>query len=91
MSVAVVAAGAGVIVPTVHGCLDEAVPPPGKQQQQTTQMMMGITTKNTKPPTATPTIMPTTLTTPRGLEWVIWVNIGFVGENSCWGGILGLV
>ena len=63
MIVAVVAAGAGVIVPTVCGCLE--------QQQQTTQMMTGITTKSTKFPTVTPTIMPTMLTTPRGLEWVI--------------------
>ena len=73
-TVAVAAAGVGVVVVTVRGCLDEEAAAPATQQNQTTQMMMGITTKSTRTPTVTPTIIPTMLTTPRGLESVWYSN-----------------
>ena len=68
---AVAVAGAGVVVVTVRGCLDEEAAAPATQQKQTTQMTMGITTESTKTATATPTIIPTMLTTPRGLEYMV--------------------
>jgi len=72
-TVAVAAAGAGVVVVTVRGCLDEEAAP-ATQQKMTTQMTMGITTKSAITPTVTPTIMPTMLTTPRRLENVWYSN-----------------
>ena len=71
------AAGAGVVVVTVRGCLDEEAATPATQQMTTTTMTMGITKKSTRTPTVTPTTMPTMLTPPRGLESVWYSNCLF--------------